>query len=781
MDEMENAVKPAVPEEPKKSGKKTALKIVLLVLFFSATFYCVYAVSKVLSGGSIASLNKVFSLLKTEYLIALIAVVIGLFFSDALKYAIITKIISGRFDFAFNVNVGLMGRFYDNITPFNTGGQVYQVYQYYKKGYKPDVSTAIPIIKYIFQLISWIIVSFFLYILNSDALSYLPPEQSSVVGIVCYIGIAVACCAPALTILFSIFPNTIRRVIGFFINIGHKLKFVKDPEKADSKVLDFLTQYRESFLKINKNVIGIIALFIVSALDFLLVMSVPYIVLLAFGGITGSPALYVDVITLNAYSLFAASLVPTPGNSGAIEAVYSMVFAPIPMGEGMLFWIVFIWRFCTYYIYLILGLGETIAIAIYRAATRKRRLAPDMNREYRRECGEQKKENVKVLEVVDNYYPIIDGVVNVVDNYARNLNKKIDCDALVPRYPHSYDKGGYKVIRSLSMSGGKFGVRLPLPMLDPKLRKHFKENRYDLIHCHSPVTLAKYVLKIAKKQNIPVLFTLHSHFHEEINRSVKIRCLQKFALNFLLSTIKKMDYVWAVSEGSRRTLKELYHVDLPCEVMINGTDSYPIDRGKLEDLKKDIMLEHGVKPDETVLLFVGRLVVVKNISLVLKTLRLLLDRGEKARLILVGDGDNRKALEKECVSLGVKDNVTFTGSIEDRDRLSAYYACADFFTLPSTFDTYSLSLHEAAAMGLPPIAVKGSCAAEGVVDGHNGYLAEIDASLWADRIQAALQDKEQYANVKINCSTELCRSWKEVTDEALEKYKEMVVLGKRKK
>ena len=339
-----------------KDLTKKVLKNTLLLIFFGLTFYMIYAVSKTLSGGNIASLKDLLSTVNPYYAILLAVIVLIMFCTDALKYSIISKITVKKFDLKLSMSVGIMGRFYDNITPFNTGGQPYQVYQYYKKGYPADTSTAIPIVKYIFQLIAWIVCSLILYLANHDALKYLPNNQAIAVRSLTYVGISIAAIAPLIVVLFSLFPSAIHKVIAFFIKIGVKLKIVPDYEKVDKKVVDFLEGYRQAFVHIAKDKVGVIFLFLVSCLDFFVVMSVPYFVIMALGKTTPGAKMLVDIVTLNAYSLFAASLVPTPGNSGAIEGVASMVFAPISMGEGALFWVVFMWRVCTYYVYIILGL-----------------------------------------------------------------------------------------------------------------------------------------------------------------------------------------------------------------------------------------------------------------------------------------------------------------------------------------------------------------------------------------------------------------------------------------
>lgn len=389
-------------------------------------------------------------------------------------------------------------------------------------------------------------------------------------------------------------------------------------------------------------------------------------------------------------------------------------------------------------------------------------------------------EELRILEVVDNYFPIIDGVVNVVDNYCRILNGKdgVTCDALVPWYPKTFDGGGYNVIRCLSMSGGKYGVRLPLPMLDLRLKKYLKENHYDIIHCHSPVTLSRTMLRYARRNNIPVVFTVHTKYHEEINRSVKLKCLQKFALNFLLYSIMRMDYVWAVSNGSKECLQQIYKVDAPCEVVKNGTEKIVVEPEKLDLLVKRLKEKYAIS-DEVVFSFVGRVVVVKNISMLLETMKLLKEKGLKFKFLIVGDGDYRKKLEKQAKELGVDDVVVFVGQVADRELLAAYYKMADYFLFSSTFDTFSLSAKEAAMMGTPSLLVKDSSSAEGIVDGENGFLAELSPEAWANKIFEVQNNPSVYNKVVSNLDS-VYTTWEQMMDVVLEKYKEIVKEGKPK-
>ncbi len=343
-------------KKDKKKRNKSILKTVLFAALFGLTFFAVFQITSSLSGGSVASFNKVLSQIEPWYLVAMIAVAALLFFTDAAKYAVLSKIGTGKFHYGTCFKTAIIGRFYDNITPFNTGGQPFQAVYFHKKGFSSDVATSIPVVKYIIQLVAWIFVSFILYIANHSVLENLPDATRITVKVTTYVGIGVACLAPLAVILFSIFPKLTSGILEFFIRLGVKLKLVRKPEKIVAKTEAFVGNYSEAFRACFKRFSQIILAFLVCVVDFLISMSLPFFVLIAIGGIAPSWQLVYDVITLNAYSLFAASLIPTPGNTGAIETAYSMVFATATPDTSILVYIVFVWRFLTYYIYILFGI-----------------------------------------------------------------------------------------------------------------------------------------------------------------------------------------------------------------------------------------------------------------------------------------------------------------------------------------------------------------------------------------------------------------------------------------
>jgi len=387
------------------------------------------------------------------------------------------------------------------------------------------------------------------------------------------------------------------------------------------------------------------------------------------------------------------------------------------------------------------------------------------------------RDDMRILEVVDNYYPTVDGVVNVVDVYGALLNKKAHCTVLAPKYPDSPATDRYRYIGCLSVSGGKFGVRLPLPSFDLKLHKFLKNETFDIIHCHSPATLSRYILRYAKKRGIPVIYTVHTKYHEEINAHVKSKFLRKFALNYIIKNIEKHDYIWAVSDGARKMVAETYGIKKDCVVVPNGSDlSVEMTNAKrIEDIRKKYASDGAL-----LILSVGRLTKVKNFPLLIDAVKKLTDRKVNVRLIIVGGGDEEKALKKYVKNLGLEDRIIFVGLIESKNELADFYKAADMLATGSSFDTSSLVVKDAYALSLPVLAVLGSPAAEGIIDGENGFTAPSDAATFADKIETISKNRQILPSVGEACHRELHLSWEKITDEVYNKYKEILLTANGK-
>lgn len=137
------------------------------------------------------------------------------------------------------------------------------------------------------------------------------------------------------------------------------------------------------------------------------------------------------------------------------------------------------------------------------------------------------------------------------------------------------------------------------------------------------------------------------------------------------------------------------------------------------------------------ILFVGRLTAEKQIDVLLRGFALV-DHRHDAVLELVGEGDQRRALEQLAAQLGVGDRVIFHGHVDD-DRLREIYSGASVFAIASVAELQSIATMEAMASALPIVAADAMALPHLVRDGVNGYLFPPgDAQALADRLDAVL-------------------------------------------
>ena len=150
------------------------------------------------------------------------------------------------------------------------------------------------------------------------------------------------------------------------------------------------------------------------------------------------------------------------------------------------------------------------------------------------------------------------------------------------------------------------------------------------------------------------------------------------------------------------------------------------------------------------LLFVGRLAVQKNVPLLLQAVAAYRDKyGSDFRLVIVGDGDLRPAIEAEIRRLDLGELVTLAGARYGAELESAYEE-SDLLILTSIFESFGLVLVEAMTKALPIVSVHIPAVRNVALDGVNGLLVDSAPGPLADAIHALLSDKELYEKISMN-------------------------------
>ena len=381
---------------------------------------------------------------------------------------------------------------------------------------------------------------------------------------------------------------------------------------------------------------------------------------------------------------------------------------------------------------------------------------------------EQKK--LKVCLLNDSFPPSIDGVANAVVNYATVIQKSLG-EAIVatPSYPGVEDHYPFPVVRYPSLDTTKLvGYRAGYPF-SARAQSRLVAFGPDVIHSHCPFVSNMAARTLREQTEVPIIFTYHTKFDIDIAHALELKLLQSAALRLMLRNIESCDEVWTVSRGAGENLRSLgYQGDYL--VMENGVD-FP--RGAAPEAESGALRrELGLPADVPVYLFVGRMMWYKGIRVILEALSRGRKEGAKFRMVLVGDGAERREMEETARDLGIGDWCLFTGAVHDRELLRRYYSMADLFLFPSTFDTNGIVVREAAACGLGSVLIRDSCAAEGIADGRNGFLVEENGeSLWA--LLRGL-GRGQMRQVGENALRELYLSWEDSVRRAYDRYQVVI-------
>ena len=373
----------------------------------------------------------------------------------------------------------------------------------------------------------------------------------------------------------------------------------------------------------------------------------------------------------------------------------------------------------------------------------------------------------------DSFPPEIDGVANAVTNYANIITANHGKAVVVTPANARADDSVFKfpVLRYPSVDlTNLVGYHAGFPF-SPEVQKKLVAEGFDLIHSHCPITSTMLARSLRDRIDVPIVMTYHTKFDIDIANAISSKLLQEEAKRLLAENISACDEVWTVSHGAGENLRSLgYKGDYI--VMPNGVD-FP--RGRVDQaLIREVTGAYDLPEDVPVFLFVGRMMWYKGIRIILDALKLLSDAGADFRMVFVGGGGDRKEIVAYTEKLGLMERVFFVEPIHDRNCIRAWYCRADLFLFPSTFDTNGLVVREAAACALPSVLIRGSCAAEDVEDGVNGFLIEENAPSMAEMLRTLYTRMDLVKAVGEAALRDLYISWEEAVANACRRYEAVI-------
>ncbi len=243
----------------------------------------------------------------------------------------------------------------------------------------------------------------------------------------------------------------------------------------------------------------------------------------------------------------------------------------------------------------------------------------------------------------------------------------------------------------------------------------------------------------------------------------------------------KADMIVTVSYGMRDHLISLGYPSEKIRVSWNGCDPEKydpakIDSGKITALKE----EYGIKPDEKVVLFVGRLTWVKGVHNLANSFPAVLKDYPKTKLIVLGKGEDYADLQRLACRLGIRKNVEFKSKWVTEDQRVLHYAMADLCVFPSIHEPFGIVSLEAMSMKKPLIV--GASGVSGfreqvISKGPNQCGIHVDSRNPADiawGIKEVLKDAERAEQWGKNGRQRVLEyfTWDKVAEDTLAIYEE---------
>ena len=358
----------------KKKRIKKILWNVFLVVVIALGILSLFGIVKEVDPSSGTTLKDAVAGASPAYFGIFIAVMAALVLLEVAMYCVISKTVTGRIMLSTSAKCNFLGKYYDAVTPFSTGGQPMQIYYLNSKGISGGNASAMVLIKYFANMLCWIFVggACMVYGAVNNVLSGV--SGGTLLKVAGWVGIAFNLMPPLFVLFFLVFPKIMYKLTVGVVKLGAKIKLVKNVDKATVRATKVVDDFKTSFKVMATSPIKLIMLVLICLVHAVLIFSMPYFVMRVFS--CELDGMLLTVMALNAYTIFGVSFIPTPGNSGVVEGLGALAFS-VAAGSTLA-WSVLTWRLSVFYFFIFVGIGITVYDIIKK--NRKSRSARQENK-----------------------------------------------------------------------------------------------------------------------------------------------------------------------------------------------------------------------------------------------------------------------------------------------------------------------------------------------------------------------------------------------------------------
>lgn len=331
----------------------------------------------------------------------------------------------------------------------------------------------------------------------------------------------------------------------------------------------------------------------------------------------------------------------------------------------------------------------------------------------------------------DTYPPFINGVSTSVSMLKRALEKKGHQVYIITVNPetmkYELDEKEH-VVRIPGIPIGIYDYRLT-GIYPLKAINIIKKWKLDIIHSHTEFGIGTFARIMAKQLNIPLVHTYHTMYEDYIHYITKgyfDRSSKKIVEYLTLFYCDKTATELIVPTKKTYDLfKEKYKVDRNVHIVPTGIEverffEENVNMKEVTKLRENL----NIQTNDFTLLFVGRLAEEKNIVYLIDTVKDIIKRDHKSkniRFVIIGDGPDFEKYKDLIKKYKMEKNIILTGRVP-WEEIPKYYHMADLFLTASKSETQGLTVIEAMAAGVPPIAIDDESFKNVIVDGLNGKI-----------------------------------------------------------
>ena len=339
---------------------------------------------------------------------------------------------------------------------------------------------------------------------------------------------------------------------------------------------------------------------------------------------------------------------------------------------------------------------------------------------------------MKILVVTPTFLPIVGGAEIGIHEIFKRLGKLHEVRILTPTHTQrvysqqgvndigfsrkNYEVHNFKDKFNLTKIWGQRVLSHLFPPISFSyvwaILKQIKIFHPDIIIFHYAIPAGLALIIVRKLTKIPIVLSL-------IGRTDVLKddnLYYKKHRTYFLALIKSTSHVISISQYTLGQFCE----HIPVKIIPYGVDTK---RFSPKVNGKKVRERLGIDRNKIVLFTLQRLVKVKRVDILIKSLKYVLEVNKDVFLIIGGKGYEEQSLKALAKKIGVYDNVIFTGYIPEQD-IPNYFSMSDVFVFSSPNETFGIVIAQGMASGKPIVAINSTAIPEIVDNEKNGLLVE---------------------------------------------------------